>query len=204
MKGKNTEQMILQAAEAEFLDKGFALAKTTDIARAAGVTHAMLHYYYRTKEKLFEKVFSEKVRLLAQSIEATVDGSKPFPEQIAEFVAVHFDFIAANPKLPLFVINELLLNKERRKIYVPSLTRAIRPALLNLDRLLRQAVERGEIREVKTVDLVFSIASLNIMTFVSEPIVHEAMGLTDEEAEEFMRKRKSENIEMILSRLIRR
>ena len=60
-KKDNTEQAILQTAETEFLDKGFALAKTTEIAKQAGVTHAMLHYYYRTKEKLFERVFQEKV-----------------------------------------------------------------------------------------------------------------------------------------------
>ena len=58
---KNTEQAILKAAEEEFLKKGYALSKTTDIAKQAGVTHAMLHYYFRTKENLFEKVFSQKV-----------------------------------------------------------------------------------------------------------------------------------------------
>ena len=49
----DTEVRILQAAEKEFLEKGYAGAKTTDIAAAAGVTHAMLHYYFRTKDKLF-------------------------------------------------------------------------------------------------------------------------------------------------------
>lgn len=77
-KEDNTEQAILQAAEKEFLDKGFALAKTTDIARAAGVTHAMLHYYYRTKEKLFERIFQEKVQVMSRSLCATFEDGKPF------------------------------------------------------------------------------------------------------------------------------
>lgn len=59
-KKDNTEQAILQAAETEFLDKGFALAKTTEIAKQAGVTHAMLHYYYRTKEKTVRAGFSRE------------------------------------------------------------------------------------------------------------------------------------------------
>ena len=53
----NTEQAIMEAAEKEFLDKGYTLTKTTEIARIAGVNHAMLHYYFRTKDNLFEKVF---------------------------------------------------------------------------------------------------------------------------------------------------
>ena len=56
----NTEQSILKSAEKEFLKKGFSGSKTTEIAKEAGVTHAMLHYYFRTKENLFNKVFSKK------------------------------------------------------------------------------------------------------------------------------------------------
>lgn len=59
-KKDNTEQAILQAAETEFLDKGFALAKTTEIAKQAGVTHAMLHYYYRTKKNCSSGFFKRK------------------------------------------------------------------------------------------------------------------------------------------------
>ena len=65
---KNKEQTILEAAEREFLNKGFAGARTTSIAEAAGVTHAMLHYYFRTKEQLFERILDEKMRLMSQSV----------------------------------------------------------------------------------------------------------------------------------------
>ena len=71
-KKDNTEQAILQTAETEFLDKGFALAKTTEIAKQAGVTHAMLHYYYRTKRKTVRTGFQEKVDLMAHSLVATL------------------------------------------------------------------------------------------------------------------------------------
>ncbi len=87
-KKDNTEQAILQTAETEFLDKGFALAKTTEIAKQAGVTHAMLHYYYRTKEKLFERVFQEKVDLMAHSLVATLDDGKPFLKQMEDLTGL--------------------------------------------------------------------------------------------------------------------
>ena len=61
---QDTETRILQAAEKEFLEKGYAGARTVSIAEAAGVTHAMLHYYYRTKDNLFEKIVSDKMHML--------------------------------------------------------------------------------------------------------------------------------------------
>lgn len=77
----NTEQSILKAAEKEFLKKGFSGSKTTEIAKEAGVTHAMLHYYFRTKENLFNKVFEEKTRQLADTFLSRVDESLPFLEK---------------------------------------------------------------------------------------------------------------------------
>ena len=65
---RNKEQEILEAAEREFIAKGFAGARTTSIAEAAGVTHAMLHYYFRTKEQLFERILDEKMRLMGESV----------------------------------------------------------------------------------------------------------------------------------------
>lgn len=60
----STESRILAAAEGEFLDKGFDGARTTTIAARAGVTHAMLHYYFRTKGQLFERIISSKIEQL--------------------------------------------------------------------------------------------------------------------------------------------
>ena len=188
-KKDNTEQAILQTAETEFLDKGFALAKTTEIAKQAGVTHAMLHYYYRTKEKLFERVFQEKVDLMAHSLVATLDDGKPFLKQME------------NPKLPFFLLNEIHLNEKRRELYLPVLSSAVRNTLQNVKRRLEQAVKRGEVRPIRTADLMFSIFSLNVMSFVGQSLVQQAFDLDREDVRQFILQRRAENIEMILSRL---
>ena len=74
---KTKEQAILAAAEQEFLAKGFDGARTTSIAAAAGVTHAMLHYYFRTKENIFERILDEKLRLMGESVlAASWSGSR--------------------------------------------------------------------------------------------------------------------------------
>ena len=111
---KTKEQAILAAAEQEFLAKGFDGARTTSIAAAAGVTHAMLHYYFRTKENIFERILDEKLRLMGESVLAAFgDPALPFLERIQEGLSRHFDFIAANPDLPRFIVNEVSSKPER-------------------------------------------------------------------------------------------
>lgn len=200
-KEDNTEQAILRAAEKEFLDRGFALAKTTDIAREAGVTHAMLHYYYRTKEKLFERIFQEKVQVMASSLSASFENDKPFFEQLENLIGTHFDFIANNPRLPLFLLNEIHLNEERRRMYLPVLLQALSETRRRLSEAMERALKRGEIRAVRTSDVLFSIVSLNVMSFVGLPIAREAFDMDEEDMRLFVMQRREENIEMLLSRL---
>ncbi|MBR2932529.1 MAG: TetR/AcrR family transcriptional regulator, partial [Rikenellaceae bacterium] len=114
---QSKEQLILAAAEQEFLTKGYDGARTTSIAQAAGVTHAMLHYYFRTKEQLFERIVDEKFATMSHSMVAIMgDPSLPIVERIKGGIAAHFDFIAANPLLPRFVINEIVSRPERYEV----------------------------------------------------------------------------------------
>lgn len=91
----DTESRILQAAEEEFLLKGLEGARTTAIAERAGVTHAMLHYYFRTKNMLFERIIEEKMRNAGNIMQAVfVLGDMPLMERVKRGVEQHFDFIA--------------------------------------------------------------------------------------------------------------
>lgn len=95
---QNKEQAILEAAEREFLAKGFDGARTISIARAAGVTHAMLHYYFRTKENIFERILDEKMRLMGELVMTTFGRpGLPLLERLRDGIARHFDFIVVNP-----------------------------------------------------------------------------------------------------------
>ena len=111
---RNKEQAILEAAEREFIVKGFAGARTTSIAEAAGVTHAMLHYYFRTKEQLFERILDEKMRLMGESVLAAFgQPGLPLAERLRDGIERHFDFIMANPDMPRFIVNEVFSRPER-------------------------------------------------------------------------------------------
>ena len=126
---RDTEDLILEAAEKEFLEKGYLGAKTTSIAEAAGVTHAMFHYYFRTKDKLFDKIVSDKLEKLSEIMLGVIGNPElPLKERIVQGVERHFDFIRANPQLPRFVFNEIHLRPD-------GIARALyrRPEVLVLD-----------------------------------------------------------------------
>ena len=199
---QNKEQLILIAAEQEFLCKGYDGARTTSIAKAAGVTHAMLHYYFRTKEQLFERIVDEKFKIMSKSMLAALgESSLPIVERIKEGISSHFDFIAQNPNLPRFIINEIISRPERYKILHERVGKIVDTIYKNLQKEINEAAKRGEMEQINVKMLFISIMSLNIFTFVAYPFMQPLMGKLMENREEFLANRKAENIETIMRRI---
>ena len=199
---QSKEQQILAAAEQEFLAKGYDGARTTSIAQAAGVTHAMLHYYFRTKEQLFERIVDEKFETMSHSMFAIMgDPSLPIVERIKGGIEAHFDFIAANPLLPRFVINEIISRPERYKLLYKRVGAVIDNVYCDLQFEIDRSAERGEIERVDVKMLFISILSLNIFTFLAYPFMEPLMGELMANRERFLAERKAENIETILRRI---
>jgi AcrR family transcriptional regulator len=199
---QSKEQQILASAEQEFLTKGYDGARTTSIAQAAGVTHAMLHYYFRTKEQLFERIVDEKFETMSHSMFAIMgDPSLPIVERIKGGIAAHFDFIAANPLLPRFVINEIISRPERYDVLYKRVGAIIDNVYRGLQSEINRSAERGEIERVDIKMLFISIMSLNIFTFLAYPFMEPLMGELMVNRERFLAERKAENIETILRRI---
>lgn len=199
---QSKEQQILASAEQEFLTKGYDGARTTSIAQAAGVTHAMLHYYFRTKEQLFERIVDEKFETMSHSMFAIMgDPSLPIVERIKGGIEAHFDFIAANPLLPRFVINEIISRPERYKLLYKRVGAVIDNVYCGLQFEIDRSAERGEIERVDVKMLFVSILSLNIFTFLAYPFMEPLMGELMADREGFLAVRKAENIETILRRI---
>ena len=199
---QSKEQQILAAAEQEFLAKGYDGARTTSIAQAAGVTHAMLHYYFRTKEQLFERIVDEKFETMSHSMFAIMgDPSLPIVERIKCGIAAHFDFIAANPLLPRFIINEIISRPERYDVLYKRVGVIIDNVYRGLQSEIDRSAERGEIEMVDIKMLFISIMSLNVFTFIAYPFMEPLMGELMANRERFLAERKAENIETILRRI---
>ena len=199
---QSKEQQILAAAEQEFLTRGYDGARTTSIAQAAGVTHAMLHYYFRTKEQLFERIVDEKFETMSHSMFAIMgDPSLPIVERIKGGIEAHFDFVAQNPLLPRFVINEIISRPERYNVLYKRVGAIIDNVYRGLQSEINRSAERGEIERVDIKMLFISIMSLNIFTFLAYPFMEPLMGELMVNRERFLAERKAENIETILRRI---
>lgn len=199
---KDTESMILQAAEREFMSKGFAGARTTSIAEAAGVTHAMFHYYFRTKEKLFERIITEKIELLKKAVTGpAVDLEAPLDEIMRNVIGSHLDFIAANPDLPRFLVCEMFSNPGRLSSFFDSIHR-IAPTFINI---IQAKIDReaagGLVRRVDARMLILDIVSLNVFAYMASPAVNAALGDIMADKESFLEQRKIENYDTIMRKL---
>ena len=195
------EQAILDAAEREFLTKGFAGARTVSIAEAAGVTHAMLHYYFRTKEHLFERILDDKMRIMGESV-LTAFGQPDLPlaERIRDGIERHFDFIAANPDLPRFIVNEIFTRPERYDMMQTRIA-AIAERLI---RELQQALDEAGNGDPEMPDarmLILDIISLNVFPFIAYPVIESVFGHTPDDRTHFFDLRKRENTITILRRI---
>ena len=198
----NKEQAILAAAKEEFLDKGYDGARTTSIALAAGVTHAMLHYYFKTKEQLFERIFHETMGMLVEGIlEVFTQTEKPFRERIAEALGIHFEVIRENPRLPLFMIREVASRPERFAIIKNVISTFAGNLLIAMQRDIDQAVAQGEISHIEATTLLLDMISLNVFPFIVKPVFEAATGLDLNVDSEFWELRKQENTELIMRRL---
>jgi AcrR family transcriptional regulator len=197
------ERAILEAAEKEFMIKGYEGAKTVSIAKAAGVTHAMLHYYYRTKENLFNKVISDKLTIMAQSIISSFqDRHQPFIERIKNGIEAHFDFLTRNPDLPRFVVNELISKPERISI-IQSRVLIIITTVSSMQQELDEQIKAGKIKDIKITDLIVDIASINVFSFVALPILRTFAMAPYNSEKDFFEARKKENVKVIMNRLLK-
>ena len=199
---QDTETKILQAAEKEFFEKGYAGARTASIAEAAGVTHAMLHYYFRTKDKLFERIVSEKINKLGDIVLSAIgDSNLPLEDRIRQGVERHFDFISANRDLPRFIVNEVLTGPEIVRTIGTSIQNIVNNVLSNLQHEIDEYAAKGLCLHIDARMLLIDIVSLNVFPFMAAPIVQGAIGDSYESYDEFLALRKKENVETILRKL---
>jgi AcrR family transcriptional regulator len=200
----DVSRAILEAAEHEFQEKGFEAAKTTRIASLAGVTHAMLHYYYRTKENLFDMIFEKKARLLKESLFSAFDRQDlPFCEKIRVGMEAHFDFLKANQALPRFIINELISRPKRLKMFETKIKNVAEHVRVMLSEEIEQEVAKGTMNAIDPITLLLDIASMNVFVFAALPFLRDFAVEPYGSEDAFLEARKKENVEIIMRRLKR-
>lgn len=198
---ENMEFLILEAAEKLFVEQGFAKTTTGQIAKQAGCNQALVHYYYRTKDNLFEKVFEEKIRLMATNLLGASSIGNTLEEKITKMVEMHFDFLMKNERLIPFLFNELSFNPDRIQPLFNKLKQYPMPILAQIEESLKEEIEKGNLCPILGMDLLITVVSLNVTPFLMKPVFQRALNVSDKDYQDLLIHRKKETVDTILSRL---
>ncbi|MEI8048078.1 MAG: TetR/AcrR family transcriptional regulator [Bacteroidota bacterium] len=192
--GENTENQILIAARDVFIVKGYEGARMQEIADQAGINKALLHYYFRSKEKLFEAVFSEVAANLFPAMKQLLEAEIGIKEKITFFVKMYLKALHENPFIPAFVINTLNSNPESFLKYIKK--SGVNPILLQNQ--IEDEVSHGLIRTIKAEHLMVNIIAMCIFPFVARPIVQSIFNMNQEEYHSYLEARENEITDFVL------
>ena len=180
----STEDKILLAASKVFTEKGFSGTRTRDIAEEAGINLALLNYYFRTKEKLFEQVMKVKIVLLFGQIIPIVTNEKTSLDEKIDLASVkYFDILTKNPNLPIFVLSEIQKKTSDIKSILPF------EKVLNNSFLMKQIKERKP--DINPFHFLFNFLSMTVFPFLGKPILQSFDLMTDKEFQQFVEERKT-------------
>jgi AcrR family transcriptional regulator len=185
----STEQRIFDAAHELFVLKGLDGAKMQEIADRAGINKALLHYYYRSKEKLYEMVAKAVLNRAIPTIQNLIESDYPLEQKISRFIDFYIEMVRRNPFVPLFVINEL--NKHPDRFFETILPKELpRPEVFF--RQVETEIANGTIRPMHPQHLLVNVVSMCIFPFVAKPMIRIVLGLDQQEIKTFLDERKEE------------
>lgn len=193
----NTEHVILEAAKKVFIRKGLDGARMQEIADEAGINKALLHYYFRTKEKLFEFIFNQVVQSFAPRISGIMMSDLPLFSKIENFADTYIDMLMMNPYVPNFLINEINRNPDRLVNVLKD--KGVDPDVLR--RQIKNEVEAGIICEVKVEDLMANLVSMCIFPFVARNILSSMLGMSIDDYKAFLLNRKKDIPKLLIGSL---
>ena len=197
---QNKEQTILEAAEAEFLEKGYDGAKMLSIARRAGVAHSMLHYlhyYYRSKENLFQAVMLRKTREIVPLFRGIFEQGLSFEETLNRLREARDRYLLSQvSQMPYFLLSEMLLKPENRAMVIGLLDRV--ESIQRVKKMLEAEIEAGRIRPIAFSDFLFMLLTFDTASLTSISACREKEELGLEIADKLMASYREHNLQLIL------
>lgn len=193
---EDTEKKILSAAEEVFVQNGLDGARMQEIADKAGINKSLLHYYYRSKQKLFGYVFKVAFKKIIPQIEGIVNADLPLFDKIEMFVHRYLDVIMKHPFIPVFVLNEL--NKNPDNLADAIMETGIKPDVF-IDQV-NDEIEKGTIIDISPHDLLVNMIGLSIFPIIARPLIQPIIFKGDKDRYEvFLKNRKKHVPEFIIN-----
>jgi len=193
----DTEQRILDAAHTVFVRRGTAGARTQEIAREAGVNSALLHYYFRSKQRLAEAVFQRAAGQLLPAVIRILASDLPLDTKVAQVVDVELQQLLKTPYLPGYILSELMHHPERVHQLFSSAA-GMSPGTIgpHVFKVLRKQIEAqvkgGRMHPVSPEQFVINLLALCVFPFAARPMVMALLGLDQSGFEQFIQRRRKE------------
>ena len=186
----STEQKILEAAKKVFMQKGLDGTRLDEIANEAGINKALLHYYFRSKEKLFETIFDQMSGKIVPDFTVIIESKKTIEDKIELIVHRYIDFVSENPQLPIFMITELTRNPERMKDLLGHTDNFSKMQQFAFQIITEMQV--GRIKSFNPLHLILNIFSLCIFPFVAKPVLQAMLQIGEDDLTIILQQRKEE------------
>jgi TetR/AcrR family transcriptional regulator len=188
VKTDNAEEKILEAARNVFIRKGLSGARMQEIADEAGINKALLHYYFRSKEKLFDRIFVEVFKTISIGIGGFLSEEIPLFEKLKKFIDLYLDVMIKNPYLPVFFLSEIQHNPERLQNIVEK---DIFKHMSSFIMQLMMEMNQGKIKTIHPAHLMLNIIGMLVIPIAVRPmmgpVLERNLGLN---YDEFLSERK--------------
>ena len=195
-KDLTTEEKILTAARQVFLTRGMDGARMQDIADEAGINKALLHYYFKNKEQLFENIFVRLTQGFWQQITTVFESDTPLFDKIRTFCSMYIEKVIENPYIPLFVLYEM---NQRPTGFVKKMFRNTPPRPAKLMQQIEAEVKAGNIRPINPPQLIMNMLSLCVLPFIGKPMFITVLNLDEKSFLDLMVERKKSVPEFIIN-----
>lgn len=187
-KSQETKEKILEAAQQEFVLQGFNGARMRAISERADINKGLLHYYFGSKEILFEEVFIYVFSKSMSELHVVMKPGNDIFESIARYVEMHMSKLIENPFIPIYILQETNRDPER---LVHLMKQSCGHTLFDhLESHIQEGIDAGILRPINPKQFVVSLMAMVVFPFLEKPLLKTLMNLGDEGYQTFLEERK--------------
>ncbi|MDO9578496.1 MAG: helix-turn-helix domain-containing protein [Candidatus Cloacimonadales bacterium] len=190
------EEKIFSAAKEEFIEKGFDGARMQAIADRAGISKAALHYYYRSKEKLFKKVVNFIFNMVFNSVKQKIEEKLSFEEKVHFIISMYIDTILQHKHMAFFLFSELMKHPQILDELIKK-----QEKITTLSAAYQAELEKGKIRSIEPRHLILNVVSMCIYPILGSPLIIRILGFSKTEYDAFLQERKEQVFEFVMKSL---
>lgn len=199
---KQTEEKIFEAATDVFVEKGMDGARMQDIATHAGINKALLHYYFRTKDQLFNRVFEKIAGKMFMKFAPVLDENLTLEEKIRFFFRAHISFLQDNPRFPGFILNEINRNPTRIKKLLSTIE--FKKVWILIYDQHKDELDKYNITEKNLPQIMTTIASMSVFPFAARGILEVIFQNMGVDFDNYIEERKEFAAEFVIKAITKK